>query len=148
MSQRRFSFDLPPIQLAHFDLGGVLYHANYLLLLEQTREAFLRTVGMPYPQFTAEGAHLAIAEARQKFIKPVRYGDVVIAEMWSEEVRGASVLLAYSLQSVSPAGVQSIVMVAETKLVHVAPHNGRLKPVPIPAELTEAFTGIIQSKED
>lgn len=147
MSEKRFSFDLPPVQLALFDLGGVLYHANYMLLLEQTREAFLRAVGIPYPQLTAAGAHLAISEARQKFLKPVRYGDVVIAEMWAEEIRAASLLLSYSLQATTADGVQHVVLVAETKLVHVAPAEGRLKPTALPDELKQAFETILSPNE-
>lgn len=143
MSTQRFTFDLPPLQLALFDLGGVLYHANYLLLLEQTREAFLRAAGVSGPELAQRGAYLAITESRQNYVKPVRYGDVVIAELWAVEVRAASVVLAYSLQSVTPAGVQEVVHVAETRMAYVSSESGTLRPAALPEELKTAFESIL-----
>jgi acyl-CoA thioester hydrolase len=147
MSNRRFTFDLPSLQLGLFDIGGVLYHANYLLLLEQVREAFLREAGISAPELASRGSFLAITETRQNFVKPIRYGDIVVAEMWAEEVRAASLVLAYSLQGISSDGAQAVVHVAETRMCYVTTTPEGIRPSALPEDLRAAFGTLLVSEK-
>ncbi len=69
------------IRLGEFDLGGVLYHANYFHLLEEIREGFLRSIDLPYSELAKIGIHLAIINSELNFHKPISYGDLLDAEM-------------------------------------------------------------------
>lgn len=69
------------IRLGEFDLGGVLYHANYFHLLEEIRESFLRSIDLPYSELANIGIHLAVINSELNFHKPIRYGDQLDAEM-------------------------------------------------------------------
>ena len=68
-----FSLKLKP-RLGEFDLGGVLYHANYFHLYEKAREAYLESLGLPYPSLVEKGFHLAVTNSEQEFSKPIYYG--------------------------------------------------------------------------
>jgi YbgC/YbaW family acyl-CoA thioester hydrolase len=69
------------IRLGEFDLGGVLYHANYFHLLEEIRESFLRSIDLPYSELANIGTHLTVINSELNFHKPIRYGDQLDAEM-------------------------------------------------------------------
>ena len=62
--KQAFTHQIDAPRLGEFDLGGVLYHANYFSLFEATREAFLRAHGMPYTQLIAERAETVALAAR------------------------------------------------------------------------------------
>lgn len=80
-----------------FDLGGVLYHAKYLELLEQTREAFLTLEGLPYRTLMDDGYHIVVAETAQRFLAPIRYGERIVVEMWTQEVLRSTFTLVYDV---------------------------------------------------
>ena len=92
--QTGFLFRTTP-QLCEFDLGGVLYHANYFHVYEQAREALLQTGGTPYPELVANSQHLAIVESHQEFVKPVRYGDQLLVQLWITELKRATCIVNY-----------------------------------------------------
>jgi YbgC/YbaW family acyl-CoA thioester hydrolase len=132
-----FKSVLNPIRLGEFDLGGVLFHANYFHLLEELREKFLAACGTPYSSLVSDNSHLAIAESQQKFILPIRYGETVSGELWFEEVGRASLSARYILtvEGERPA----LVHTATTKLVFVSAKTGALAVAPLPVKLRSIF---------
>jgi len=136
-----FVYPLPAISLEKFDLGGVLYHANYFHLLEQSREALLAKAGLPYPQLVANKQHLAIVESEQFFLKPIYYGQPIDIAVWSTEVKNSTCTLNYLLirdEDSEP------VHLARTKLVFVSIKNDSFKPSRIPELLDKAFNQILE----
>ena len=89
----------PDLQLAEFDLGGVLYHSNYFRLYERARERLLEEIGIPYSQLIKEKSHLAVIESRQKFHAPVTYGQKVELSLWISELKGSSLRFQYVISS-------------------------------------------------
>lgn len=92
-----YVFHLPSVQLANFDLGGVLHHANYLLLFEQARESFLLENHLPYAGLVKNNLHLVLADAHLKFIKPVIYGDPISIKVNTTKIKETSLLFTYQL---------------------------------------------------
>jgi YbgC/YbaW family acyl-CoA thioester hydrolase len=140
-SKKAFVFPLHAISLEKFDIGGVLYHANYFHLLEQAREALLAHAGMPYPQLVAQQQHLAIVHSEQDFIRPIRYGEPIDIAVWCSELKQSTATLKYLLIRDEDS---ETVHLASTKLVFVelAEKKG-FRPQKIPPVLRQAFSDIL-----
>jgi acyl-CoA thioester hydrolase len=82
------------------DFSGVVYHASYLRFLERGRTDFLRLAGVDQSTLHADRAGLIFAVRRMTidFLKPARMDDVLVVETRTEEVRGASLVIAQSIQ--------------------------------------------------
>ena len=96
-SQPVFRHVIPPLVVGAFDLGGVLYHAKYLELLEMVREAFLTARGVSYRAMMDSGYHMVIVEAQQKFVSPIRYGQRIWVDMWASEMRRSTFVFDYKM---------------------------------------------------
>ncbi len=125
-----FSHALYPVRLGEFDAGGVLYHARYFHLLEETREAFLRSFNLPYSELMQEGIHLPLTHSEQKFISPVKYGMDITARLSVESLTKVRCTLFYELSHGS-----KVLHLARTTLACVKLHESKLKPAPFPEKL-------------
>ncbi|MDO4501905.1 MAG: thioesterase family protein [Coriobacteriia bacterium] len=71
--------DVPiKVRYAETDQMGVVYHANYLLYMEDARTAFLEAAGYPYAQMEELGYLSPVVDAHLHYGSPLRYGDTVI----------------------------------------------------------------------
>jgi acyl-CoA thioester hydrolase len=96
------------------DFSGVVYHASYLRFLERGRTDFLRLAGVDQSTLHADGAGLIFAVRRMTidFIKPARMDDVLLVETRTEEVRGASLVIAQAIRRGEEAILSADVRVA------------------------------------
>lgn len=139
-STRAFVFPLQAISLEKFDIGGVLYHANYFHLLEQAREALLAHAGMPYPKLVTKQQHLAIVHSEQEFLLPIHYGEPIDIAVWCTELKNSTARLSYLLIRDKDA---QAVHLASTKLVFVEQDQEKgFRPQKMPSILREAFDAI------
>jgi acyl-CoA thioester hydrolase len=77
------------------DFSGVVYHASYLRFLERGRTEFLRATGIDQSRLHEEGDLIfAVRRMTIDFLKPARMDDVLVIETRTEEVRGASLVMA------------------------------------------------------
>ncbi len=136
-----FTYSPEPLRLGLFDLGGVLYHANYFAVLEQAREAFLRENDIPYPTLADKSQHLAIVESNQQFRQPIRYGQELSVHLRAEKIRETSLVLHYNIAAVE--NPEHSLHIAWTKLVFIDSVAGTLKPSKMPTELKTAFKSIL-----
>lgn len=61
------------------DMGGVVYHANYLKYLERGRTDYFHNKGISLMEFMAdEGLHFVVKTINISFNKPARLGDEII----------------------------------------------------------------------
>jgi acyl-CoA thioester hydrolase len=73
---------------AETDVGGVVYHSNYLYWFEIGRTELMRDSGERYADFERKrNLLLTVAEAHLDYRAPVRYDDVVRIESWIEAMR-------------------------------------------------------------
>ena len=133
----RFQHQVPLLRLGEFDLGGVLYHANYFHLFESARESLLSSEGIPYSALVSDGCHLVIAESNQRFLAPIRYGEPLLVEVSFREAGAASVVVDYRITALADA--TKPLHEAWTKLVFVKNSQGAFKAGRFPEKLLQIF---------
>jgi len=76
------------------DLGGVVYHANYLRFLERARSDLLRSLGINQRAAieTGEGVY-AVAEMQIRYCKPARLDDDLLIVSQVDQIRAASCVI-------------------------------------------------------
>lgn len=80
------------------DLGGVVYHANYLRFLERARSDMLRAVGIDQRAALESGQGVyAVAEAQIKYRKPARLDDALVVLTRLLEIHGASCVISQQI---------------------------------------------------
>jgi acyl-CoA thioester hydrolase len=76
------------------DLGGVVYHANYLRFLERARSDLLRSLGIDQRAAIENGQGVyAVSEMRIKYCKPARLDDDLVILTHVRDIRGACCVL-------------------------------------------------------
>lgn len=134
-----FKFTAPPLNLGMFDLGGVLYHANYFQVYEQTREACLLSKGIKYSDLANKQTHFALTESSQKFIKPVFYGEEVTVSLTCSKLGKSSFELSYELFT------DKLVNKAVTKHACVSSRGGELKLSKLPEDVYDCLKSLKDS---
>lgn len=94
-----FRHDLSLQIVGAFDLGGVLYHARYLELLEETRAAFFQAHHCSYRSLMDAGYHVVVTQTAQRFLAPIYYGQPVAIQMWCTDLRHGMFVLDYSVHT-------------------------------------------------
>jgi len=64
---------------------GIVYHANYFRWFEIGRAELFRALGTSYKEITEKGVHLPVSEAYCKFIKALKYDDILLVETKIDE---------------------------------------------------------------
>lgn len=65
------------IHYADTDQMGVAHHGVYLRWFETGRTELLRAAGLTYREVELDGLRLPVIEATVKYIRPVRYDDII-----------------------------------------------------------------------
>lgn len=127
------------IALGEFDLGGVLYHANYFHLYERAREAYLRKAGCPYADLVQHGFHLAVVEAHQQFLKPIYYGPEVTIQLTTVKLTVTSVTFSYRILQNS-----ALVHTAWSRHALVEKANDGFRVVKFPDTVADVLRQIVE----
>ncbi len=116
------------------DLGGVVYHANYLRYLERARSDLLRCLGINQRAAIEAGKGVyAVAEMHIKYCKPATLEDDLIVVSTLDEIGGASCTIGQKILR-----GQEILVVATVTVAFLTP-DGR--PRRHPPEWLEKFEG-------
>jgi len=75
-----FAHDLR-VRFAETDAMGIVHHGAYLPYLEEARVEYLRAVGHPYQTLQAEGADIAVLEASVRYLRALRFDDLVTVHL-------------------------------------------------------------------
>jgi acyl-CoA thioester hydrolase len=59
------------------DQSGRVYHANYFDWYDQARTEYLRQNGFSYKKLEEAGCFLVVAEANNKYYKPIFFDDLI-----------------------------------------------------------------------
>jgi acyl-CoA thioester hydrolase len=122
------------------DLGGVVYHANYLRFLERARSDLLRSLGIDQRAAFERGEGIyAVAELRIKYCKPARLDDALVVISHLDYLGGASCVIGQRITR-----GEDLVVNATVTAVFLGP-NGR--PRRQPAEWVKKFE-LIKAKVD
>ena len=96
MSGRR-SVSTVRVRYAETDQMGVAWHGHYLAWFEVGRTDLLRHEGVAYRDLEEGGLRLPVIEAQLRFLRPVRYDDVLEIRTRVAEVKGATVRFDYEV---------------------------------------------------
>jgi acyl-CoA thioester hydrolase len=79
------------------DAMGIVHHSNYVRYLELARILWLDEHDRPYRDYVGQGLHFATTHVEIDYHRSAGYDDVLAIAVWLEEVRGASLRMAYTL---------------------------------------------------
>lgn len=114
------------------DLGGVVYHANYLRYLERARSDLLRCLGINQRAAIENGQGVyAVTEMHLKYCKPARLEDDLVVVSTLDEMGGASFTIGQKILR-----GQEVLVLATVTVAFLAP-TGR--PRRHPPEWLEKF---------
>ncbi|MBN9601016.1 MAG: tol-pal system-associated acyl-CoA thioesterase [Afipia sp.] len=124
------------------DFSGIVYHANFLRFMERGRTNYLRLLGAEQSALFAEAASEVATGSREdnathqksgfafvvrsmqiEFLKPARMDDILTVITRSDEIRGASMMLAQEIRL-----GEELLMEARVKVAFVS--GGRARPIP------------------
>ena len=74
------------------DAGGVVYYANYLKYLEESRTEFLEKKGLSVTQLHKLGFFYAVRKCALTYKSPARYGDTIVCEARLKEITAARLI--------------------------------------------------------
>lgn len=122
------------VRYAETDAMGIVHHSAYIVYFEEARSHFSRVRGADYADFERSGFWLTVTEVHARYKVPSRYGELLKALCWIEEMRSRSVVFGYEIVE------------AETGIVHV---TGKTKHICIthdgqPTKLPEAWRNLLQ----
>lgn len=111
------------------DIGGVVYHANYLKFFERARTEFLRSIGVNQHSLLRDNIGFVVHHMDIDFIKGATLDDMLVVESSVQNLRRAS--LTFLQQLVSAQGI--VYCRAEVKIACV--NTQTMKPIVIPTSI-------------
>ena len=85
------------VRFAETDAMGVVHHASYLSYLEVARVEYLRSVGHPYLGVRSEGVEFPVVDLTVRYLRPLRFDELVDVGAAVADVRGAAFRMHYAL---------------------------------------------------
>lgn len=120
------------VRYAETDQMGVVYHANYLVYMEEGRTRLMRELGAPYSEVERRGWALVVRRATVRYRGSARYDDELVVRTRLEHVGRASVTFGYE---VLRDGEEAPLAEGSTELACVGLQGSSRRPAPLPAEL-------------
>jgi len=121
------------VRFAETDAMGIVHHSRYLPYLEEARVAYLRHIGHPYSEWRDNGQDSAVLEAYLRYLKPLRFDDLVDVHLTLGAATRTTFQMAYLLT-----------LDGSTAATAVTVHgmmNAHGRPVRLPAWLAELGKG-------
>lgn len=120
---------------ADTDKMGIVYYANYFRWFEAGRSSYMRRRNLPYTQTEAGGVQLPLTEAGIRYHKPALYEQLLDVKTWVSEITAVQVKFAYEILFEDTVLVRGFTY-------HAAIHSGKLRPIRVPKELTDALNSV------
>jgi acyl-CoA thioester hydrolase len=77
---------------------GVVYHANFLVFMEEARTRLMESLGFRYGELEATGIGLAVHHVEVDFRAPAVYDEWLVVRTRVARVRSASIRFAYEIE--------------------------------------------------
>lgn len=75
------------------DMGGIVYHANYLRFIERARGQWVRGLGIDQRALREQGIVFVVRQVECDFLAVARFEDVLTVETRVQDVTGARLKL-------------------------------------------------------
>ena len=95
------------------DMGGIVYHANYLKFIERARSAWVRDLGIDQNAMRArDGVIFAVRRVEADYLGPAKFDDVLEVETRTVQVTGARLVMEQVVTCGGERLFQAVVTVA------------------------------------
>lgn len=109
---------------------GVVYHARYIVWLDQARTEYLRAAGMSYRELEETGYRMAVGSLSMRYRRPARYDDSVDIRCWVRETESRRVTFGYAVEH---AETRDLLATATTEMMVL---NESMRPTSLPASVS------------
>ena len=75
------------------DMGGIVYHANFLKFIERARSEWVAEIGIDQAEMREEGVVFAVRRIECDYLRPARYGDDLEVRTTTASVSGARLVM-------------------------------------------------------
>lgn len=139
-------FTSQQVQFEDVDMGGAVHHPNYFKFIERGRTAAMIDAGIGYDEIMKKGFALVVADARAKYLIPLRYQENFVVFTQLEALRKSSIKIHQSIHYTAPTLAEcasknfdskNTIFVADLRLVMV--NTEILRPCAIPSWLRDGF---------
>lgn len=122
-----------PVQVFYedTDMGGIVYHANYLRYIERARSDWVRQLGNDQNEMRESGIVWVVRRVEADYLSTARFQDQLIVTTTVRSISGAKMVMD---QEVTRDGVPIFRAVVTAVCMNAA---GR--PVRLPAEIRASF---------
>lgn len=132
------------------DVGGVVYHANYLKYFERARSDLLRAVGVDQRALRREtGGGFVVRRAEVDFRAPARFDDLLTIRTRALKIGAASATLEQISLRVEPDQAETVLAAGRIVVAYV---DGRARAARMPpsarAGLAAAVDGLVSVSTD
>jgi len=117
----------------HTDCGGVVYYANYLQFLEETRTEFLAGKGIFISELLSKGRFFVVSRQELDYRHPAHYGDILDISTDVKNVSGVRIDLAHEIKNQEG----TLLVNARTVLAFI---DQSFRPCAIPQDIKERLT--------
>jgi len=120
----------------HTDYSGAVWHGTYLAWMEEARVESLRSLGIEYAEWVAQGVELPVVELSLRYHRSVQMGQSVAVRTRMLAGEGVRLLWDYEIRS---PDTQELYVTAQVTLVGVDRDKGKIIRQ-LPPALKEALT--------
>ncbi|WP_293353596.1 MULTISPECIES: thioesterase family protein [unclassified Microcoleus] len=120
----------------HTDYSGAVWHGTYLTWMEEARVESLRSLGIEYAEWVAQGVELPVVELSLRYHRSVQMGQSVAVRTRMAASEGVRLLWDYEIRS---PDAQELYVTAQVTLVGVDRDKGKIIRQ-LPPALKEALT--------
>ncbi len=124
------------------DQMGTMHHSNYVKYYETARWELFRNIGVPYLSIEEAGIMLPVTRMNFRFLKTVRYDDLLTVKTTLMAIKGARIWFSYELYNEQ----EELINEAETELAFVRKESW--KPCHVPNFVLKAIQQNIQNQEN
>lgn len=129
------SFTFPiRVYVEDTDVGGVVYHPNYLKFMERARTEWAMSQGISFPELLKQGIFFVIRAAKLEYLKPARLQDNLIVITRIAKLGRASIIYEQTIQDAK--NPEHIHCTGEIVSVCVNLHG---KPHVLPEQILEVY---------
>lgn len=122
------------------DMGGIVYHANYLKFIERARSAWVRDLGIDQNAMRDhDGLIFAVRRVEADYLGPARFDDMLDVETRTLTLTGARLVMEQKV-------IRGADVVFEARVTVACLTLGG-KPVKLPASLRTALSRAHQTSE-
>ena len=86
-----------PVRYAETDAMGIVHHSSYIVYFEAARVHYSNVRGIPYTSLVELGYYLTVAEVHARYAAPARFGQIVAARCWVDDLKSRSLTFGYEI---------------------------------------------------